>query len=388
MSMMLVGPSARADAQSDQMNSGPPSIGQQLVREGDFALKLGLALAVGTPQDEVEAEYLLAEVGIMPKNGWIADYPVTPDIIDELYKAVRDSAASNKIPLSVDVALQRLSDVIVQAGLSIATQSGGNTYSAQPPAVQRSPGSTVIYDYYQNEGPPTVTYYAPPPDYYYMYGWVPFTFWSAGIWFPGFFILNDFHRTLFIDNRVVFVSNHFNDARRHRIVRIDPVTRFHGSFISNTRVIHTRGGARGGVSVVEPRRDRGIINEPRRHMVPSIGTVRPPARSDGVVITPRNRDSVSPLRMRGGGAFSRPLRDDRTMSVPARSEVVVGTPLNGNAMSGSTSRRGGFAGSPRSESPVFAPTSDGRGFSMPSRSDGFDRAPFRGNGGSGGRGRR
>jgi hypothetical protein len=393
--MMLLSLPARVDAESYQMNAGPPSISQQLVREGDFALKLGLALAVGAPQDEVEAEDLLTEVGVMPKNGWIADYPVTPDIIDELYKAVRDAAASNKIPMSVDVALQRLSDVMSQVGLSIATQSGGRTYSsAQLPGTQGSPSSTVINNYYQNEGPPTVTYYAPPPDYYYMYGWVPFTFWSAGIWFPGFFILNDFHRAVFIDNRVVFVSNHFNDVRRHRIVRIDPAARLNGSFITNTRVIHTRGG----VSVVGPRRDRAIINEPRRHTVPNIGTVRPPARSYGVVSTPRNSDSVSPPPMRRGGTFSRPLRDDRTMSVPARSEVVVDTPFRGSAMSSSTSRSGGFASTPRSESSVFAPASGGNDFSMPSRDDrrismpsrsgGPDRMPFRGNSGSGGRGRR
>jgi len=355
MSMMLLLPPARVDAQSDQMNAGPPSIGQQLVREGDFALKLGLALAVGAPQDEVEAENLLTEVGVMPNNGWIADYPVTPDIIDELYKAVRAAAASNKIPMNEDVALQRLSDVVSQVGLSIATQSGGKTYSAQLPGTQGSPNSTVIYNYYQNEGPPTVTYYAPPPDYYYMYGWVPFTFWSAGIWFPGFFILNDFHRTVFIDNRAVFVSNHFNDVRRHRIVRIDPAARFNGGSISNTRVIHTRGG----VSVAEPRRERAIINEPRRQMVPNIGTVRPSARSDGVVGTPRNGYSVSPPPMRSRGTFSRSLRADRTMSVPERSEVVVDTPFRGNAMSSSTSRSGEFG-----------------------------RTPFRGNSSSGGRGRR
>jgi len=344
MSLMLLLPPATVDAQSGQMNSGPPSIGQQLVREGDFAFKLVSALAVGAPQDEVEAENLLTEVGVMPKNGWIADYPVTPDIIDELYIAVRDAAASDKIPMSEDVALQRLSDVIAQVGLSISTQSGGKTYTPQQPGTHVSPSSTVINNYYQDEGPPTVTYYAPPPDYYYMYGWVPFTFWSAGIWFPGFFILNDFHRTVFIGNRVVFVSNHFNDIRRHRIVRIDPAARFNGSSISNTGVIHTRGG----VSVVGPRRDRSIINEPRRHAVPNIGTVRSPARSD----------------------------------------VVVGTPRNSNAISGSTSRNTGFVSTRRGESPVFTPARGGRDFRMSSRGGEFDRTPFRGNSGSGGRGRR
>jgi hypothetical protein len=320
----------------------------------------------------------------MPKNGWIADYPVTPDIIDELYIAVRDAAASNKIPMSADVALQRLSDVISQAGLSVATQSGGKTYTAQKPGTYVSPSSTIINNYYQDEGPPTVTYYAPPPDYYYMYGWVPFTFWSAGIWFPGFFILNDFHRTVFIDNRVVFVSNHFNEFRRHRIVRIDPAARFNGSSISSTGVIHTRRG----VSVAGPRRDRAIINEPRRHNISNIGTVRSPARSDVVVGTPRNNNPVTPPTMRNGGTISRPLRDGRTMGVQARSEVVVDAPLNGNFTSGSTSRNTGFVSAPRNEGSVIAPSRGGRGLRMPSRGDEFDRAPFRGNSSSGGRGRR
>lgn len=378
MSMMLLLLPVRGDAQAKEMNAGPPSIGQQLVREGDFALKLGLALAVGTPRDEVEAENLLAEVGVMPKNGWIADYPVTPDIIDELYKAVRDAAASNKIPLSVDVAVQRLNDVMLQAGLSIETPSGGKTYTTQLPATEGSPSSTVINNYYQNEGPPVVTYYAPPPDYYYMYGWVPSPFWCAGIWFPGFFILNDFHRTVFIDNRVVFVSNHFRDFRRNRIVRIDPATRFNGT-ISNTSVIHTRGG----VSTVGPRRERAIINEPRIQTVP----VRPSARSDGVVSNTRNISTVSPPA-RNGAIISMPSRGNGSSGAQVRGEPLVTTPGRDSNLSNSPVRRGGFMSAPRSNSSVFTPTSSGRGFRMPSRSGDFDGMTFRGNSSAGGRGRR
>jgi hypothetical protein len=60
---------------------GPPPVGQALQREGNFAVKLVSALALGNTEDEVEAESRLAEAGIAPRNGWIADYPVTPDII-------------------------------------------------------------------------------------------------------------------------------------------------------------------------------------------------------------------------------------------------------------------------------------------------------------------
>src|SRR6185369_7003844 len=352
MSMLLLLLPAGVAADANQMYAGAPSIGQKLVREGDFALKLGLALQVGTPQDEVEAENLLAEVGVMPKNGWIADYPATPDIIDELYKAVRDAAASNKIPLSVDVAQQRLNDVMLQVGLAIKTPSAGKTYTAQPPGTQDSPAPTVINNYYQTEGPPVVTYYVPPPDYYYMYGWVPSPFWCAGIWFPGFFILNDFHRTVFIDNRVVFVSNHFRDLRRSRIVRIDPISRFNGGTISNTGVIHTRGFD----PAVGPRRDRAILNETRINSVPNVRTIRPQTRTDGVVSNTRSITTVNPPA-RNGAAVSVPSRVNGAMDFNVRNEPLVSsTPDRSLPV-----RRGGFVSTTRSESSVFAPNSSGRG---------------------------
>jgi len=305
MSMMLVLLPAMVAAQSEQINAGPPPIGQVLVREGDFAVRLEAALSVGTSQDENEAENQLTQAGIMPKNGWIADYPVTPDIIDELYKAVRDAAASNKISMSVDVALQRMHDVVSQAGLSIETQSGGKGYRAEPSGSQSAPNPTVINNYYYQEGPPTVTYYAPPADYSYMYGWVPFPFWCAGFQFSGFFILNDFHRTVFIDNRVVFVSNHFNDVRLHRVFRIDPVARLNGSTIANTRVTQTR---------------RAIMN-------------MSPSRNDGFVGAPRReRSIISPVTRSEG--IGTPFRGNRMMSLPSRSSGFDRMPFQGRTFVG------------------------------------------------------
>jgi hypothetical protein len=110
-----------------------------LVREGDFAVRLEAALSVGTSRDETEAENQLTQAGIMPKNGWIADYPVTPDIIDELYEAVGDAAASSRISMNVDVALQRMRDAVSQVGLSVETQAGGKTYSAGSSGSQSAP---------------------------------------------------------------------------------------------------------------------------------------------------------------------------------------------------------------------------------------------------------
>ena len=57
----------------DLKSAGPPPIGQQLVREGTFAVKLALALGMGKTEGEVEAESRLVEAGITPRNGGIAD---------------------------------------------------------------------------------------------------------------------------------------------------------------------------------------------------------------------------------------------------------------------------------------------------------------------------
>ena len=286
-----------ATAQSEYASADPPSIGQPLLREGDLAVKLAQALSLGASRDEVEAESQLAAVGIAPKNGWIANYPVTPDIMDEIRQSVRTAASSGRIQLGVDSALERLSGVLAQAGLSLdllsddtqESVSPKETYTvepAEPPSYQES---TVINNYYQTYGPPAVTYYAPPPAYSYLYGWVPYPFWSVGFWFPGFFILHDFHRPIFFDNRVVLVSNHFRDFRHHRHFRIDPVARIRGHTIASTRLHHTRDirdirGVRDfrdtrvvrdlrdtrGVVTTSGRSGRSIVGEPRAQAVRSL----------------------------------------------------------------------------------------------------------------------
>ncbi len=71
-------------AQTEQGDPGPPPIEQKQVRQGELALRLVSALAVGNASGEAEAVSLLTEAGIAPKNGWVADYPVTPDIATQL----------------------------------------------------------------------------------------------------------------------------------------------------------------------------------------------------------------------------------------------------------------------------------------------------------------
>ncbi len=210
------------DAQPAQAQASPPPIAAPLVREGTFAVKLQTGLALGMTDDEVEAENRLADAGISPRNGWIADYPVTPDIIGELQQAVSDAADSGKVSFSRDEALQRFNSTLSESSLSITPYSPQGSNEAAPSGSENYPNPSVVNNYYYNEGPPVMTYYIPPPDFYYLYAWVPFPFWCSGFWFPGFFVLHDFHRTIIVNRRPVFVSNHFRDVRVNRVFRIDP----------------------------------------------------------------------------------------------------------------------------------------------------------------------
>ncbi len=64
-----------------QMSSSIPPVEQPLLPEGVFAVQLAQALKMGKVNDEAQAENKLSAAGIEPKNGWIADYPMTPDIV-------------------------------------------------------------------------------------------------------------------------------------------------------------------------------------------------------------------------------------------------------------------------------------------------------------------
>jgi len=292
-------------AQSEEASVAPPPIGQQLVREGTFALKLASAFSLEASLDEAEAESRLGEVGIMPLNGWIADYPVTPDILAELQKSVLDAADSGKLAANREEAIKKFEEVKAELGLFIEPHSDGATYPSNPPKYENYPDPTVINNYYTEQGPPVVTYYAPPPAYYYLYGWVPSPFWWSGFWFPGFFVLNDFHRTVFIHNRAFFVSNHFNDIRRSRVFRIDPAERFRGRTFAGIGVTHSRGFISTGV----PRSGRVIFNNSHRS-TPSVGRTVTPSTSRG------NRTFSAPSR--GGGTSGQTSRGARMGGAPSR----------------------------------------------------------------------
>jgi hypothetical protein len=194
------------------------------VREGSVAVRLVEALDLGTTDDEVEAENLLLAVGIAPRNGWISDYPVTPDIVSELRDAIIGAADAGALKLGRDEAAQAFDWVLIQYDLMVTTEtSAAAAYEEQAPAY---PDSTMVDDYYDEYGPPPVTYYAPPTYYSHLYSWVPYPFWGWNAWYPGFFVLADFHRFILVDKRVCVVSNHFFDKREHRHGRIDARERF------------------------------------------------------------------------------------------------------------------------------------------------------------------
>jgi hypothetical protein len=67
---------------------------------------------LGTAKNEAEAESMLASVGIAPKNGWIADYPLTPDIIGEVRKTIGLALDSGKLAMKKDEALMAVQILI------------------------------------------------------------------------------------------------------------------------------------------------------------------------------------------------------------------------------------------------------------------------------------
>jgi hypothetical protein len=139
-------------AQSGQTQAGPPPGEQNLVREGAFAMELAAVLKMGEVTNEAEAENKLASAGIAPKNGWIADYPVTPQIIEQLQNAVGEAADSGKISMNREEAVRAFQDLT-------ASLKGQEAGVEPPPASAPYPGP-YYYPYY----------YYPYPPYPYPFG--------------------------------------------------------------------------------------------------------------------------------------------------------------------------------------------------------------------------
>jgi len=220
-------------ASMQPQNGAYPPVAQDLVREGDFAINLAAKLDLGTPEDEGSAETLLSEAGIMPLNGWLSDYPVTPEIVGQLQSSISKASEDGKLSLSGEEATQRMYALAAEKRLPVPAGSGGAPNAGR----QSMPSNpTVINNYYYDQGPPVVTYYPPPADYAYLYAWVPYPAWWFGFWFSGFYICHTF--TTVVVTQPVFIGG----AGRRGIVTnllIDPVTR---TRIVVSPVVRTRDG--------------------------------------------------------------------------------------------------------------------------------------------------
>jgi hypothetical protein len=248
-----------------QTGINPSSVEQTLVPESVFAIQLAEALKLGPVSDVAKAEDLLSGLGIEPKNGWIAEYPVTPKVLGDIEKGIAIASDQGKIAITKDQALKLFSEVKARFGFDvkpgpnppaglikkpgnttiysytdnngvthftddddsipeasrkntkIISQStlnqlsggaGGGTAQAPGPQYTAKPNPEVINKQYNEQGPPVVTYYAPPDSYTYLYSWVSYPFWSTGLYYSGFFVLNDFHRHVDINRHPYYVTHH------------------------------------------------------------------------------------------------------------------------------------------------------------------------------------
>ena len=224
-----------------------PPIEQPLVSEGEFALELATALNLISSHDEAAAEDALTAISITPRNGWISDYPMTPDIIAEVRESTARSASSGSLSISEADAASTVDNVSIAMNLPI--EVAGEKYAnesspsseyqssstAPPPEVSEYEAPADVEEYYDQYGPPIVSYYTPPSNYGYLYAWVPWPFRWGGFGFGGFFILQDFDRH---DHNHRF-SNHVSNANG-TVSRVNAVTRATGT---GTRSSSTVAGA-------------------------------------------------------------------------------------------------------------------------------------------------
>ncbi len=228
--------------------SGAPPIEQPLVGEGDFAVKLANALNLTTSNDEAASENALFSIGIAPSNGWISDYPMTPDIIAEVRGSTARAASSGSLKMAEAEAAGIVDNVSIDMNLpvTVAGERGGysagagSQYAAPPAGVglyDEEPAS--VEDYYGEYGPPVVSYYPPPWEYYWLYDWVAWPFWWGGFGFDGFFVLGDFN----VNRHGHHFCNHFRNANG-TWSRVDPVSRSAGRASSSLAANRAGQGSR------------------------------------------------------------------------------------------------------------------------------------------------
>ena len=355
--------------QSEQTGPNiPPPVSQQLVPEGSFALKLAPALQLGTPESEIQAVDTLASVGITPKNGWIADYPVTPDIIGELQDAVVAATDSKKLPMEKEEALKALQEVAAEFDLAVSP-GDSDTYAESQPQITPA----VIDNYYHEEGPPVVTYYPPPWDYYYLYAWVPYPFWWSGFHFHGFFVLHDFHRTVVVGHRRCVVSNHFFDHTTKRGFTIDPARRRTGEAFttrdaSRNRGFNTPEAKKGAESIFQRSHERAArMTTGKGFDGGNFGRPNTRGRSEEQSFTNKgnNNHTFDRRSDRSISPASQPNSFERRDEMDSR----VSSPREGRSFRSSSVTSGRSSNQPSAETRSFRSSEGlGRSFTAPSRS--------------------
>jgi hypothetical protein len=152
-------------SQPDRNRQEPPPTEQRLVHEGYFAMRLAEALKIGEVKSEAEAESKLASVGIVPKNGWIADYPLTPDVIGELQNAIGEAANSGKVAMNRDEAMKVFQDLImdIQGQYARVEPYAGWQPNTEPYYYPRFYFYSYPYPFYY---PYYYSFYYPYPFYY------------------------------------------------------------------------------------------------------------------------------------------------------------------------------------------------------------------------------
>ena len=258
-------------SQPSQTQQVPP-VAQTLVREGDFAIKLAATLNLGLPTNEAEAEDMLAKAGVAPLNGWISDYPMTPQIIGQIQDSITKAAAEGKLPMNSEEAIKGL--YLLTAQMQLPTPAGeGSTAPDGKKAPVGQYDSQTLNNYYSDEGPPIVTYYPPPVYYGYLYDWVPYPVFWFGFWFPGFFICHNFTTTVVVSNppivnRKAIVSNNVINRDGRRVAVVDPVVRTNTGAVRPVTTLRTESGRtfrnltdlRNGVSLTGPNTGRPVAS--------------------------------------------------------------------------------------------------------------------------------
>jgi hypothetical protein len=198
------------------------AISPTLVPEGALAFRLAQVLNVGMPYNEEGAEDLLLAAGIAPSNGWISEYPVTPSLLAELQEAISVAADNAMISLPKPDALNVFWSVVNEFGLSVTIN--------QPPQqapLPPQPDEGAMQTIYATD-PPIYTYYDPPIMYLALYAWMPGFVWYGGYFWPGYWMLRDFHRGYYWRGQHRFISNHV--MRGGVVVVIDPIARHSGGW--------------------------------------------------------------------------------------------------------------------------------------------------------------